>query len=74
MKQNPFLYWTAATAVASVIMLSYIHNFVYTRVEGDKLEKRVEINSQTNREDFNRLQLKVDAIYRMLSQRQEAEK
>jgi len=35
--------WLAATAIASTIMMSSLFGFVYSRVEGDKLERRVEL-------------------------------
>jgi low affinity Fe/Cu permease len=70
LKLNPAIYWATSTAVAAVIMLGYIHNFVYTRTEGEKLEKRVEAISSQNRDDFRALNRKVDEIYRLIVQAQ----
>ena len=44
--------WIAATAVAAIIGLYYIHSFIYPRAEASKLERRVEILMQTHREDI----------------------
>lgn len=36
--------WAVSTAVASIILLSYVHSFVYTRTEANNLEKKVDKN------------------------------
>ena len=66
MKQNPLIYWAVSTGVAAVMMLGYIHNFVYTRTEGEKLERRVEAIQQQYREDLQNLNEKIDEIYKIL--------
>jgi len=34
--------WIIATAVASVMMISYVHGFVFPRTEGERLQKQVD--------------------------------
>lgn len=74
MKNNPLIYWAVSTGVAAVMMLGYIHNFVYTRIEGEKLERRVDDVSKEYRVELRALSDKIDEIYRLLMQRRKREK
>ena len=50
-----FFYTIVAISVSSVVMLSYVHSFIYPRVEGEKLERRVEAI-------YERLDTKLDTV------------
>lgn len=66
MKPTPIVYWAVSTAVAAVMLISYVHGFVYTRTEGEKLERRVEAIQSQYREDLQILNQKIDEIYKLL--------
>jgi len=51
-----------AVAVLSVVMLSYVHNFIYTRIEGEKLEGHVQ-------NEFEKIHSKLDTIHNLFMQK-----
>lgn len=51
-----------AVAILSVVMLSYVHNFIYTRIEGEKLEQRVDSG-------FEKLHNKLDTVMNLFLQK-----
>lgn len=77
---NSFVQWVVCTGIAAVTMTigisSYMHNFVFSREEGKKieldirrLEGRVEKVETENRSDIKDMRGKIDDIYKMLVER-----
>lgn len=58
--------WIVATVVAAIAMIAYVHQFVYPRSEGEKLEKRVDLIEQHYREDVKDVRTRLDEIVDML--------
>jgi hypothetical protein len=54
--------WIVATVVAAVAMISYVHQFVYPRTEGEKLEKRVDLLDEHYRDDVKGVRERLDQI------------
>lgn len=52
--------WIAATCIAAVMMISYVHGYVYPRTEGEKLES-------LQQRDIERVEKKIDWIIEFLS-------
>lgn len=50
----------SASAVASIMGISYIHNYVYTRSEGETLERRYEASTVRSDERVAKMDAKVD--------------
>ena len=69
MIQDQRFQWVIAAAVLSVVMLSYIHGFVYTRPEGEKLEA-AQLTFQSHvREDLREIRNMVSNIQLLLRDR-----
>lgn len=71
-KMSP-LVWLSATTVAAVAMISYASAYIYTRNEGDLLEKRVDQTelkiNRVNDDVQKRLDRIEDKIDRLVEQR-----
>jgi hypothetical protein len=59
--------WIVATAIASVMMISYVHGFVFPRTEGQRLEKQMDmlypILNQIQK-DLGRIEGKIDQHFK----------
>lgn len=51
-----------AVAILSVVMLSYVHSFIYTRIEAEKLEQRVD-------SEFEKVNDKLDSLVNLFHQK-----
>lgn len=49
------LTWIIATAISAVMMISYVHAFIYPRTEGEKLEQRVRTLDEIHRQDMREI-------------------
>lgn len=62
--------WVASTAIAGVTMSlsigAYIRASFYGRPEAEKLERRVEIIEVNDRQNIQRMNDKIDEVYRIL--------
>ena len=65
------VYWSVATAVAAILMLGYVHGFIYPRTEAEKLEKAVDKNTARLENTSNQLNViegKIDTMIQFLKQ------
>ena len=60
------LKWIGAPAVTAMVMMSYVHGFVYTRVEGEALQSTFEEHRSEHAEDLREIRRRVDQIYLLL--------
>lgn len=51
-----------AVSIMSVVVLSYVHSFIYTRIEGEKLENRVE-------RGFDKVNGKLDTMFNLIHEK-----
>lgn len=51
-----------ATMLAAAVMMGYVHSFVYTRVEGEKLERQIESLDRELERRLERIEDKLDKI------------
>jgi hypothetical protein len=58
--------WIVATVAAAIAMISYVHQFVYPRTEGEKLEKRLERVEDQYREDIRTIRDRLDTLVERL--------
>jgi len=66
LKRHPTMKWGLGLLTASVVAFGYIHNFVYPRTEGEKLEALVDEHHQEYREDIKSIRTKIDKIYELV--------
>lgn len=64
--QVSWTHWVIATLIAAFSMIGYVHQFVYTRAEGEKLELRVKTVEENGRNDMELLRGKIDKVYELL--------
>lgn len=61
--------WIIATTVAAVMMISYVHAFIYPRTEGEKLEFKVHDLEDHLREDIREIRQDIKSILREIKTR-----
>ena len=71
-KINLFKFWAAMTVVASIIGITYVHGFIYTRAEGTTLENRVitvEDNLISAQQKLGEVSGKIDTVIMLLEKK-----
>lgn len=66
-KGSGAMQWVMSSGLAILGMIAYVHNFVYPRTEGEKLEKRVELVESNTRQDLKEISQKIDKLYRLVN-------
>lgn len=66
-KGSGAMQWVMSSALAILGMIAYVHNFVYPRTEGEKLEQRVALVESNTRQDLKEISQKIDKLHRLVN-------
>lgn len=64
--QVSWTHWVTATLIMAFGLVGYVNQSVYTRSEGEKLEREVQDIKKTGRDDLREIRDKMDQMLRMV--------